>query len=344
MNTTQSLQGSYTCSSRPKIDKEPSRHALVGDHYLSSVTGEEDGRKRLRELRVYESTLELLRGMWPTPLVKLRSFGEVWAKLEFFNAVSRSIKDRTAVHIIETVSKMGVKKIVDATSGNFGIALTLLANLLGLKVTVAIPRRTSREVEHLLRLLGAEVVRAPCEVNDHVMVSYCKKLAESIEAFFTNQFESELNPEAHYMYTGRELAEQLRAANVRPDVLVVALGTGGHAAGIARALRESFGDLYVVGVASSRLDYIPGIKPGDTYRKWRDSVNEVVEVSLRDAARGVIEVARREGLLVGLSSGAVVSALEHHVKPRLGADKVYVLVFPDDAQKYLSVLCEVAFS
>ncbi len=293
---------------------------------------------------MYESTLELVREIWPTPLVKLKSFGEVWAKLEFFNAISRSIKDRTAIYIIEAAKRLGAERILDATSGNFGIALTLLANLMKLKVTIVLPRRTSREVEVLLRLLGAEVIRAPYDVNDNLMIEYCRRLAERINALFTNQFESELNPEAHYYYTGKELATQLKVVNVKPDVLVAALGTGGHAAGIARALREAFGEVYVVGVVSKNTDYIPGIKSGDVYRKWRDQVNEICEVSLREAVSGVIEVARREGLLVGLSSGAIVYALERYLKFRLGHDKVYVLVFPDDLQKYLKVISEVALT
>jgi len=201
--------------------------------------------------------------------------------------------------------------------------------------------KASNEVEILLKLIGAEVVRASSEINDRSIIEYCKKLAEETNTFFINQFENDLNPEAHYHYTGRELVEQLRAANIKPDVLIAALGTGGHATGIARALREAFGNVYVVGVVSKSGDYIPGIKPGEVYRKWRDQINEIYEVSLREAISGVIEVARREGLLIGLSSGAVVYTLERYVKPKLGSDKVYVLIFPDDLQKYLRLLAEV---
>ncbi len=294
---------------------------------------EESSGKRVENLEIYESVHDLARRAWPTPLVRLRSYGDVWAKLEFYNPLSRSIKDRVALYIVEHF-KNRCKKLIDATSGNYGIALTILGKLYNLDVKILLPRKVERYVKTILRVLGAKYVETDIEINNEDMIKLCKEHADREEACFTDQFENILNPEAHYVYTGKELVKQLKSISKRPDIFIAAIGTSGHICGIGRALKEEFPDIKIIGVTCRENDHIPGMKPISAGPKWVDIVNDVVELGLKDAVRGVVKLARREGLLVGLSSGAVISALEV-VMNRYGRDLTYVIVFPDDVFKYV---------
>ncbi len=291
-------------------------------------------------LRVYKNVKELIRGLWPTPLVRLESFGDVWAKLEFFNPLSRSIKDRVAYYIVERY-KVKCRKILDATSGNYGIALALLSKIYGLDLTLLLPKRVEKYVKTILRVIDVNYIETNIELNNEDMIRKCEEVSQMLEACFINQFENPSNPEAHYLYTGREIVNQFKSISKKPDILIAAVGTSGHICGISRALKENFEDVKVVGVVCRADSHIPGMKPINAGIRWLDSVDYIVEVSLEDAVRGVIEVARREGLLIGLSSGAVVTVLERFAMEKFGRDKTYLLIFPDDIFKYIDTLDRV---
>jgi cysteine synthase A len=293
-----------------------------------------------REHRVFTEVSELVTGSWPTPLVRLKSLGDdVWAKLEFYNPLSRSVKDRTVWFMLRRAMERGELRdtIEEASSGNVAIALASLANMLGVKFRAYGPRYLPRVTEVILRVLGAEVVRLERDAIDEEFWSWVRKHAESTGTTNLDQFENPDNPEAHYEITGPEIVEQFRHVGRKPSVLIAGLGTGGHITGIARRLREVYGDIRVVGVEPERGSFIPGIKRVEYGTHWfSEVVDEVVDVSLEDAVDGVIRIARSEGLLVGLSSGAVVVAYER-VRNRLG-NLTYLLILPDDLFKYIDII------
>lgn len=298
------------------------------------VFARNDGR-----LNVFLSTQELIQGVWPTPLVRLERFGDVWAKLEFFNPLSRSIKDRTVLFLIRRFLGDGIhgSLVEEASSGNVALALASLANIYGFKYRAYTTRHLPRVTEVLLKVLGAEVVKVDRDRIDEDFWRWVREQAIKDGAINLNQFENEDNPEGHYYFTGEEIVEQFRSVGRRPRVLIAGIGSGGHITGIARRLRDEFGDLYVIGVQPAADSTIPGIKRLESGTRWvREVVDEVVDVSLEEAVDGVIRVARGEGLLVGLSSGAVFHAFLR-VRERLG-DVTYLLIFPDDIYKYVDVV------
>ncbi|PCN51072.1 cysteine synthase [Candidatus Geothermarchaeota archaeon ex4572_27] len=295
--------------------------------------------KSSRALRVYPDVISLLVDGWPTPLVRLRGLSrggrEVWAKLEFYNPFSRSIKDRPAWNMVRRAAEEGTLShaIYEATSGNTGIALAALSNVLGRRFRAYLPRNTPRATEILLRVLGAEVVRTGFDAIDERFWRMVEDEARRSGATNLNQFVNDANYEVHYEYTARELVGQLRSADISPACVVAGIGTAGHISAISRRLKREFRGVRIVGVQPSRGSYIPGIKRLETGQKWicDAEIDEVVDVSLEEAIRGVVEVARAEGLLVGLSSGAVY----HAYKLVAREDGAYILIFPDDIFKYL---------
>ena len=295
-------------------------------------------------LKVFYSTLDLAIGLWPTPLVKLSSLSdkgkEVWAKLEFFNPYSRSIKDRPVWNMIIKAWKKGLlkKKLYEATSGNIGISMACLANILRLKFRAYLPAPTPESTITLLKLLRAEVVVTEHSSIDRDMIMYVSKLAEGEGAVNLNQFENNDNFEAHFNYTARELEEQLEAVNRTPPRGIFAgIGTSGHIAAISKYFKSKYGDsTKIYGVVPAKGNSIPGIKKSETKPKWLSEVkvDKIEEISLEEAIEGCIHIARHEGLLIGLSSGAVTAAfskLRRNLSPG-----VYVLIYPDDAFKYIS--------
>jgi len=271
---------------------------------------------------------------------------EVWAKLEFYNPLSRSIKDRAAWAMLRDALESGVlkSKLEEATSGNAGLALAALSSILGLRFTAYLPSSAPEATEVALKVFGACVVRLKHKVLDKSMWAYVKSHAERIGATNLNQFENEANFRAHYETTAREIIEQLEAVGRRPSCVVAGIGTSAHVAAIARRLRERYRDsVRVVGVQPSLGSTIPGLKRVEAEPKWlsQTQLDEVVDVSLSEAVEGVLEVARREGLFVGLSSGAVFKAYR---KVSGDGGGVYVLVFPDGGFKYIEqirrYLCE----
>ncbi len=292
--------------------------------------------------RVFLNPLELLVKNWPTPLLLLNSLSKdgyrVWAKLEFYNPFSHSVKDRPVWNMLRRAMEKGKvsDRLYEASSGNVAIALASLAAIHGLKFRAYLPAPTPSTTKTLIRVLGAEYVSTDYPTIGPEMIEYVAKLAEKDGATNLNQFHNDANYEAHYEYTGREIVEQLEAVGEKPSVLVAGIGTSGHIAAITRRLRERFGDdVKVVGVQPAPGSSIPGIKRLETQPKWINwiRVDEVVDVPREEAIDEAINVARSEGLLVGLSSGAVVRAFKK-IREKYGPG-TYVLVFPDDGFKYV---------
>jgi len=288
---------------------------------------------------VFPSVQDLVTGLWPTPLVRLEHFGDVWAKLEFFNPLSRSIKDRTVFFLLRRFLNDGLYGglVEEASSGNVAVALAALANIYGFRYRAYTTKHLPRTTEVLLRVLGAEVVKVDRDSIDEGFWRWVRDNATRDGAINLNQFENTDNPEGHYYFTGGEIVDQFMSIGRRPRVLIAGIGTGGHVTGIARRLRDAFSDVYVVGVEPAINNVIPGIKRLESGTRWaREVVDEVIDVSLEEAVDGVIRVARSEGLLIGLSSGAVFQAFLK-VRERLG-DVTYLLIFPDDIYKYIDII------
>ncbi|MEM3580741.1 MAG: pyridoxal-phosphate dependent enzyme [Candidatus Bathyarchaeia archaeon] len=296
------------------------------------------GRSR-KVLKVYNSPLELLYEGWPTPLVKLNSLSSasrsVWAKLECYNPFSNSVKDRIGWAMIkEAVENRELKTaLYEATSTNTGIALTSIANILGVKTRLYIPKTIQRASDTYLKILGAEVVRLPVGLTVEA-ISLVEKEAKADRAAHLNQFENDANFKVHLKYTAREIDEQLNSRGLKPTCIIGGLGTSGHMSAISYYFKTKYGDsVKIVGVQPAQNEVIPGIRRIETGMKWFHNVHfdEVVNVKQPEAIESAIKIARKEGLLTGLSSGAVVHAFQ-----KIAGEKgVYVLIFPDSGYKYV---------
>lgn len=275
--------------------------------------------------RVFNSSVELLMGGWPTPLLKVSGQPrEAYAKLEWFNPFSASVKDRTTYYLLKSV---GGDWLVEVSSGNVAVALAALGNVLGKRVKLYIPT-AGRYVAPLLDFLGAEYQILDVSMTVEALEHLQKDIREG--AVHPNQFGNDMNFVAH-LRTAAELDWQLSAVGKRPDYVVAGLGTSGHAS----ALGFYFGVRYgtkLIGVQPR--DWIPGIRRVETGMKWLSLISaEVVDVSLREALEGVREFAKRTGLLIGPSAGAVYKAFAAQRR-----DGVYVLMFPDSLMKYTLLL------
>lgn len=289
-------------------------------------------------MRVFESTVELLYANWPTPLVKLRSLsiGErsVWAKLESYNPFSNSIKDRVGWAMIFDALERGELRNVlyEATSTNTGIALASIANTLGIKSKLFIPEAVQKAIDVYLDVLGAEVIRLPVGLTVEAL-GMVDAEAKAHGGSHLNQFENDANFKVHLKYTAREIDEQLESLGLQPTCIIGGLGTSGHMGAIAFYFKSKYGDdVKVVGVQPAPNEVIPGIRRIETGMKWLHKVrfDEIVDVTQSEAIEGVIKIARTEGLLIGLSAGAVVNAFQ-----KIAENKgVYVLIFPDSGYKY----------
>jgi len=271
---------------------------------------------------------------------------EVYAKLEFLNP-GGSVKDRTALGMILDAEERGVLKpgatIIEPTAGNTGIGLALIGARRGYRVMLVVPDRYSSEKLSLMRALGAEVVLTPGARRMEGAIERARELVAQIPgSFMPQQFENAANPGYHYKTTGKELYRQLEG---RIDAAVIGAGTGGTLTGVSRFLKERnpgvltvlvepIGSVFAGGAPGEYR--IEGI--GNTFVPAtldRKLVDEMVGVSDDDAFRTVRELARREGLLVGSSSGACVWAALG-VARRLGKGKRVVTVLADGGERYLS--------
>jgi len=290
----------------------------------------------------------------PTPLVRMRRIfpmagGVVYAKLEWMNPFG-SIKDRTARYLLEGLQRDGRiagRKIVEPTSGNTGIALAALSNIIGLPCTITIPSGAPEENIALLRLLGAEVWPTP---DDLCPVDHPKDGAIALARTFVtseatreryvmpNQYENPDNVRAHYETTGPEIWEQTEG---KVTHFFAGYGTCGTITGVAKYLKEKKPDVRVVAIEPERGHRLSGLKNFEESRTPgildRSLVDKTVRVSDTHAYRTTIRLAREESLLAGPSTGAIVwAALQENLPP----GTVSVCISPDNAFKYVSFLAE----
>ena len=277
----------------------------------------------------------------------------ILAKLEMLNP-GGSVKDRIGLPMIEAAERQGLLKpggtIVEPTSGNTGHGLAIAAAVRGYRCIFVMPDKMSQEKVALLRAYGAEVVITPTAVEPESPQSYYRvadRLTEEIPgAFQPNQYFNQVNPQAHYDATGPEIWEQTEG---RIDVFVAGVGTGGTITGTGRYLKEKKPDVVVVGADPEGSIFSAPDEPARPYLTegigedfWPDTfdpkvVDRYVRVSDRDSFLTARAITRKEGILVGGSSGtALYAALE--VAKELPKDAVVVVIFPDTGRNYLSKL------
>jgi cysteine synthase A len=273
---------------------------------------------------------------------------ETYAKLEFMNP-SGSVKDRIAKYMIESAERRGILKadsmIVEATSGNTGIALAMVAAAKGYKMVAFMPQHMSKERIRLMENFGAFVCLTPKEEGFAGAVKRMEEIAtRSSSVYLTNQFSNEENITAHYETTGQEILKQVAE---RIDLVVAGVGTGGTLFGIGRALRKKNPNLKLVAVEPAESAVLSGDTDlrdhkiagiGDGFVPEIVKLKEldyIAKVKSNDAVEMAKRLCRLYGLMVGVSSGAnalgVVQALE-----KFGRDKVAVTVLPDRAERYFS--------
>lgn len=300
----------------------------------------------------YES-IEALVGN--TPLLALNRIQEeyalkahLYAKLECFNPAS-SAKDRVARSMIEEAEKAGLlfpdSTIIEPTSGNTGIGLAVIGSARGYRVIIVMPDNMSIERQKLMKAYGAELILTPGALGMRGAIEKAKALAAEIpNSFIPNQFENPANPLAHYETTAKEIWQDLDG---KVDVLVAGIGTGGTISGCARYLKEQNPALYVIGVepASSPLltkgtagaHGIQGIG-ANFIPKTLDTalVDEVWVATEEDSFAFARALAKKEGVLAGISSGAALSAAVYASKLERFRNKNIIVILPDSGERYLS--------
>jgi cysteine synthase A len=295
---------------------------------------------------------DITRQIGETPLLRLKRFApeakaELLAKLELFNPYS--IKDRPVLFMIRDAEERGLLPpggtIVEATSGNTGMAAAMIAAVRGYRCILTMSEIQSVERRQVLRALGAELILTPKEHGTKGARIEAKRIAKETGAYYIGQHDNPANPRAHAETTADELWRQ---TDGRIDALVAGLGTGGTIVGVARVLKERKPSFRTFGVEPESSPFIsqgifrphrmmgtaPGFEPGVLER---DLVDEIVLVSEEDAFEGCRRIARTEGLLTGITSGATAVAAERLVADPAWDDKTVVCVFCDSGQRYLSV-------
>jgi cysteine synthase A len=288
-----------------------------------------------------------------TPIVKLTRLApdcdvELFAKLEAFNPAG-SVKDRIGVAMIDAAEREGriepgVTTIVEATSGNTGIALAFVCAAKGYDLVLTLPQGMSREREGLLRLYGAQVQITESLGGMTEAVDAARALASREDVFLPDQFSNPANPEIHRRTTGPELWEALDG---RIDVFVAGVGTGGTITGVGEALKERNPACHVVAVEPRSSPVLSGGSPGPHKIQGigagfvpavlnRELLDEVITVDDEDAIETARMLARREGVLAGISCGAAVwAALQIAARPESRGARI-ATILPDSGERYVS--------
>lgn len=290
-----------------------------------------------------------------TPLVRVNNLikkdelkVDVLAKLEYFNPAG-SVKDRIAKEMIQDALEKGLinenTTLIEPTSGNTGIGLSAVATALNLKIIITMPETMSVERRNLMKAYGAELVLTPGSEGMKGAIAKAKELASQIEnSFIPGQFENPANPTAHYKTTGPEIYEQTEG---KVDIFVAGVGTGGTISGIGKYLKEKNPEVKVVAVepASSPVlstgkggaHKIQGIGAGFVPETLDTNIyDEIITVENEDAFATGKEMAKTEGILVGISSGAALYAAKELAKREENAGKTIVVLLPDGGDRYLS--------
>lgn len=299
-------------------------------------------------LRVAESITDLVG---ETPMLHLRRLvpsgsADIFAKLEYLNP-GGSVKDRAAIGMISRAEREGKLRpgstIIEATAGNTGIGLALIGVNKGYRVIVCVPERFSEEKMKVMAALGAEVIRTPDAAGMQGAISKAREIAVKIpDSFIALQFENQANPEFHYETTAQEIYDQMQG---QIDAIVIGVGTGGTFSGVSRFMKQKNPRIQTVAV-ETQGSILQGNPPGPHKVEGigvsfipktfdRTVCDAIIMVSDDDAFATVRELAKKEGVLGGSSSGAnVYAALE--IAKQLGKGRRVVTVIPDAAERYLS--------
>ena len=289
-----------------------------------------------------------------TPVVKLRRMGEglggaVLAKLEYMNP-GGSVKDRIGVAMIDAAERDGLIEpgtsvIVEPTSGNTGIALALVCAARGYELVLTLPEGMSRERTKLLRAYGAEVHETPSLGGMSEAVALADRIASERKGFIPQQFSNPANPEVHRRTTAEEIWADTGG---EVDALVCGVGTGGTITGVGQVLKERRPAVQVVAVEPATSAVLSGGKPGPHKIQGigagfvpeildRSVIDEVIAVGDEDALETARETARRDGVLVGISSGAAIrGALDVAARPEMDGKRI-VTVAADGGERYMSL-------
>ena len=309
-------------------------------------------------MKYYKNILEAIGN---TPLVKLnqvidQNHATVLAKLEYLNPLG-SVKERMALHIICQAEREGkIKKgdiIIDNTSGNTGIGVAFVAALKGYRSLFAMSSKQSQEKVDMLKALGAEVVITPADAA-HDSPNSCYNTAKRIagqrkDSFYLNQYDNPQNTQAHYLTTGPEIWEQ---TDGKVDCVVAGVGTGGTLSGIGRFLKEKNKNIKIIGIDPIGSLFYDLLKEGkliepksymvegigtdmETQAFDRKVIDDIIQVSDREAFLMSRRLLKEEGLFVGGSSGAAVVGAKKMAE-KLGKNKLIVTLLPDTGSRYLS--------
>ena len=283
-----------------------------------------------------------------TPMIKLNNIGNsnIYVKLEKYN-LAGSIKERAVYYMVENLEKNGLLKkgdvLVEATSGNTGIALSMIGSLKGYKVIIVMPETMSVERRTLMKAYGAKLILTDGSLGMKGSIEKMNKLlSENSNYISLKQFDNEYNPLAHYETTGVEIYNQVKDI----DIFVCGVGTGGTISGVGKYLKEQNPNIKVVAVEPEGSPVISknkkgshkiqGIGAGFIPKNYNENVvDEVMTITDEESYKGVRIMAQKEGILVGISSGANIYAALKLCE--MYPDKKIVTVAPDGIDKYMSM-------
>ncbi len=288
----------------------------------------------------------IIEAIGNTPLVKITKLNpnkdvEIYAKLEGHNP-GGSIKDRTALYLINDAKEKGLlnknKIILEPTSGNTGIGLALVCSYLDLKCTIVLPESVSIERRQILKAFGAELILSPGEKGTDGAIDLANEILKKDpdKYIMLDQFNNPANIKAHYETTGKEILEQLKGKKI--DYFIAGIGTSGTIMGAGKRLKEAFPEIKIVAVEPTLHHKVQGLKnlqeahvPG-IFDKSK--IDDIITITDDEAYEYTRLLARKEGIFVGISSGAALAGcIKIAAKINNG---VIVTVFPDNGYKYLS--------
>lgn len=303
-------------------------------------------------MKVYDKITDLVG---KTPLFELKNYeknnnieAKIIAKLEYFNPAG-SVKDRIAKTMIEDAESQGLLKqnsvIIEPTSGNTGIGLSAVCASKGYRIILTMPETMSIERRNLLKAYGAEIVLTDGSKGMRGAIEKADELAKEIpESFIPSQFTNPANPKAHFETTGPEIWED---TDGKIDIFVAGVGTGGTLSGTGKYLKQKNPDIKIVAVEPATSPVlstgkggphkIQGIGAGFVPKTLDTNIyDEIITIENEDAFKTGKAIARNEGILVGISSGAAVYATEILAKRPENKDKIIVVLLPDTGDRYLS--------